>query len=390
MPNKLTRAPSNPGSRTLWRGALTIGVLGLLAGCSGGAAPILTCEPAGGITPDCRFQNPEDLVASPAGGFILVSQFGDLEGRRAGSLVAYDPDTGAIAPLFPAAEALAPHAAEPAADAASQAGGWGEADCAPPPTELFSPHGIDIQRLDDGTHALYVINHGGRESIEMFEVVERDARVRLIWRGCVIAPAHGYFNDLVVLGNGDFWVSQMFPRHANVIWAALRMQFSGYSPGYAYHWSPAAGFTRMAGTDVKLANGVEKSADERYLYLNSYLGNELVKIDTRSGTRMGSASVSGPDNLAWSPTGELLVASHHASIADTLACQDIEAGNCGFRFQVIAIDPDTLATRVLLDHEGPPIGAATVALPFGDQVYLGTFAGDRIARFSAALLEPSP
>jgi hypothetical protein len=28
-----------------------------------------------------------------------------------------------------------------------------------------------------------------------------------------------------------------------------------------------------------------------------------------------------------------------------------------------------------------------VALPFGGQVYLGTFAGDRIARLSAAMLE---
>jgi hypothetical protein len=32
------------------------------------------------------------------------------------------------------------------------------------------------------------------------------------------------------------------------------------------------------------------------------------------------------------------------------------------------------------------MGAATVALPFGDAVYLGTFAGDRIARVDASIL----
>ncbi len=47
-----------------------------------------------------------------------------------------------------------------------------------------------------------------------------------------------------------------------------------------------------------------------------------------------------------------------------------------------------MTPRVLLEHEGPPMGAATVALPFGDAIYLGTFAGDRIARVDAAILEP--
>jgi hypothetical protein len=58
----------------------------------------------------------------------------------------------------------------------------------------------------------------------------------------------------------------------------------------------------------------------------------------------------------------------------------------GFRFQIVAIDPKTLDTRVLLDHACPPMGAVTVALPFCEQVYLGTFAGDRIAQVSAAVL----
>ncbi len=347
--------------------------LPLLTACSG--APLITsCEPADGLTPDCRFQNPEDLVVSPQGQFILVSQMGDMEGDLPGNLVALAPATGDILALFPVADSVQP------------ARGWGDAACRPP--EIYSPHGIDLEQLDSGVHALYAINHAGRESVEMFEVLEDDQSVELIWRGCVLAPEHGYFNDLVILRNGDFWISQMFPRHANVIWAALRMQFTSYAPGYAYHWSPTGGFVRLPGTDAKFANGIEKSPDERHVFLNSYFGNELIKVDTTTGSRLGSVSVASPDNLSWSPTGELLVASHHASIPEMLACMDIDEGNCGFRFQIVAVNPDTLDARVLLDHEGPPMGAATVALPFGDSVYLGTFAGDRIARVSSGILAP--
>jgi hypothetical protein len=351
-----------------------------LAGCGGGAPPITSCEPVDGITPDCRFQNPEDLVSSPAGGFIIVSQYGDLAGGRPGSLVAYtgtDHGTGGfVTPLFPAADRVQP------------ATGWGEVDCPPPDPDRFAPHGIDIEQLVTGEHALYVVNHGGRESVEMFEVLEHGGAIEAVWRGCVIAPEEGYFNDLVVLRSGEFRVSQMFPRGANTIWTVIRIQAMGYVPGFVYHWSPANGFERLPGTDAQFANGVEKSADERFLYVNDYFGNQVIKVDTETGARVGAVAVAAPDNLSWSPTGELLAASHHGGISSTLGCNDLESGSCGFRFQIVAIDPEALTSRVLLDREGAPMGAATVALPFHDAVYLGTFAGDRIARVDAAMLAP--
>lgn len=364
-----------------FRALVALAGAALLAACSSGLPPITSCEPGNGLIPDCRFQNPEDLVPSPAGQFILVSQYGDMEGGRPGSLVALTPPNGSIETLFPAADRVQP------------APGWGDASCPPPDAALFAPHGIDIERLDSGPNAgidaFYVVNHGGRESVEMFEVQEGPESIELTWRGCVLAPQDGYFNDLVVMRNGDFRVSQMFPRHANVLWAALRMQFSGHAPGHAYHWSTAGGFERLPGTDAKFANGLEKSADERYLYVNSYFGNEVIKVDTTTGTRVGSVSVASPDNLSWSPTGELLAASHHASLRDTLACQGLETGSCPFRFEIVAIDTERLVSRVLIDQQGPPMGAATVALPFGNAVYLGTFAGDRIVRADAAILAPA-
>lgn len=367
--------------RTLPRprtGLLALAVLFGLGACSGTPA-ITTCEAASGITPDCRFRNPEDLVVAPDGEHLLVSQMGSLDGSTPGDLVAYHPSTGAITALFPGA----------ANPPGNRTDGWGADDCPAPDTATFSPHGIDIERLDTGRHALYVVNHGGRESIEMFEVSQTADGVPVLeWRGCALAPEQAFFNDVVVLRNGDFWVSQMFPRDANVVWALLKMQLFGHQPGFAYAWSPDHGFSRIPGSEVKFGNGVEKSADERVLFLNSYFGNAVIALDVASGERLASIPVASPDNLAWAPNGELLAAAHHASLGDTLGCQDLEAGSCGFRFEIVAIDTGSWTTRSLLDHTGPPIGAATVALPLGDSVYLGTFAGDRIARVSAAILEP--
>ncbi|MFW6094145.1 MAG: hypothetical protein ACODAC_09245, partial [Pseudomonadota bacterium] len=331
-----------------WVTATAVAIaLAAIAGCSGESVSITGCEPADDMVPDCRFHNPEDLVVSPTGRFIIVSQFGGMEAEHAGSLAAYAPGPGEVETLFPGADA-------------DTGGGdaWGDPACPAPPTDVFSPHGVDIERLDDGRHALYAVNHGGRESVEMFEVLDDEAGIRLAWRGCALAPEDGYFNDVVILENGDFWVSHMFPRDASVLWTALRMSLTGHTPGYVYHWSRADGFRRLPGTSAKFANGVEKSADERFLFLNSYFGDAVVKIDVASGTPVGRAAVSSPDNLSWSPTGELLAASHDASLTDSLACQRLTEGSCGFRFEIVGIEPRTMASRVLMANEGAPMGGA--------------------------------
>lgn len=351
------------------------GVAILLSAC-GGTAPITTCETAYGIEPDCRFQNPEDMVVSPGGEHLMISQMGDMEGTIPGNLVSYQPDSGEIELLFPRA-GMEPLEASP---------GWGDPSCPAPDLDAFSPHGIDIAELNNGRHALYAINHGARESVEMFEVAESDVGPALAWRGCVLADEQQFFNDLVILPDGGFWITHMYPRNANVLWTLVRVQLTGHTPGHAYEWQPDTGFSRIPGSKVGLGNGLERTADGR-LFLNDYLGGQVVVIDPVSGERLAEIPVPNPDNSIWAPTGELLVAGHDASIGDTLACQDLEAGSCGFRFAIVAIDPQSYETRTLLEHEGPPMGAATVALPFREHVYLGTFAGDRIARVSANILD---
>ena len=374
-------------SRARWLRTSLALVLLSLGACT--TPDILDCRPASGLTPDCRFENPEDFAVSPAGTALIVSEMGrgGLESRR-GRLVAYVPKAadglGEIRRLWPretSKDGVNADAFGPDASGSTNAavGPLGDPACPPLEATRLVPHGINARRLADGRNVLYVVNHGSRESIEIFEVVDDGHDVALQPRGCVLAPDDATTNDVVVLADGGFRISDSFRRSENVVLSGLRMRYGSHRPGFAWEWRPGRGYVRIAGSETAYANGIESSADGRYLYLNGYFENALIKVDTQTGRRVGAAAVMGPDNVTWSAEGRLLVASHHAGTFDLLKCLRIERGNCGFRFQIVEVDPDTLATRVVLDQQGSPIGAVTVALPFKGRLYLGTFAGDRIA-----------
>ena len=327
----------------------------LLAGCGGDSlTPVLDCEAGFGIDVVCGFRNPEDMALAPDGR-IIVSQFGGMQGDP-GSLVLYEPETRSLTTLFPGLSArIGPE--------------WGDPDCAFP--EAFSPHGIDLQTRSDGRHQLAAVNHAGRESVELFEVAADGA---LTWRGCAEAPEGGYLNDVVVLRDGSFWVTRMFDRGSDT-WAFLRAQF-GLDTGWAYAWSGTAGFSRLPGSDAPFPNGIEKSDDERYAYLNTFNGAR--KIEVATGTIAAERTMDPLDNSYWSNDGRLLVASHTGSVAEMLACLSVPEGTCGMPFEIVALDPEDLSEQVIIAHQGAPMGGATVALQRDGVYYLGTFAGDRL------------
>jgi sugar lactone lactonase YvrE len=344
-------------------------LLSILAfGCLGDdeRTPILGCESEPGFEVDCQFQNPEDLAPSPDGR-ILVSQFGDMDGEAAGNLAIYDPETRVLEVLYP----------DDAAPARAAESTWGDPDCKPPDPKRFSPHGIDLAQRRDGRHQLAVVNHGGRESVELFEVA---ADGSLAWRGCVEGPAESYFNDVVVLSNGGFWVTHMFPRGQTVV-PLIRARL-GMDTGWVYAWDPQGGFTKLPGTDAPFPNGIERSEDERYVYLNTYSTTGVRKVDVSTGEQVAEHLLPSVDNSTWGEDGRLLVASHTGGLGQMIACQQLEEGACGLAFEILALDPEDLGGGVILRHEGAPMGGATVALEREGVLYLGSFKGDRIARVS--------
>ena len=337
----------------------------LLAGCSSSVTPVLGCKAADGIEPICEFRNPEDIVATPSG-WLLVSQMAEPNGALRGSIAAYLPASGRVEVLFPVGEF------EDVRD-------WGDPNCSPPPISNFAPHGIDLARRPDGALQLLVINHGGRESVEFLEVEQSDAGLGLAWRGCVIAPDDAYLNDLVTRRAGGFWATNMMSKRHQFI--ALVKALFGADTGNVVRYVPHQGFTTESGSAMPMPNGIEKAPNEDALYVAAFGGDEVRKLDLAKGTVTARARVARPDNITWTDDGKLLVSSHTDSFVELTHCRNLAVGACGAAFEVVALDPQTLAQFVWLAHRGAPIGGVSVARRVGDAVYLGSFAGDRIARW---------
>jgi hypothetical protein len=130
-----------------------------------------------------------------------------------------------------------------------------------------------------------------------------------------------------------------------------------------------------------MPNGIELSQDGETIFLDVYMGSEFRKIRRSDGALLAKIPLAQPDNVHWNADGtRLLVASHTGAFADMLACQELETGTCPLGFEIVSIDPDDLSRETLVANEGPPMGAATVAVQAGDDLWLGTFNGNRIAR----------
>ena len=74
--------------------------------------------------------------------------------------------------------------------------------------ESFTPLELISQR-EDGKQQLAVVSHHPNESIEMFELLQKDGWM-LEWKGCVDVDGKYYFNDVSLDMYGNFYASHMF------------------------------------------------------------------------------------------------------------------------------------------------------------------------------------
>ncbi|MDG2048688.1 MAG: hypothetical protein P8M78_00865 [Myxococcota bacterium] len=356
--------PMNPEKKLL---SLCI-FLALLSGCSETQPIILSCEDAMGLHAICGLQNPEDLALLPGGKQVIVSQFGLMDGSQPGSIGIFDLGTEDFRIAYPDPQntALPDHAS------------WGDPNCPGPPSDAFSPHGIDLATRPDGSLRLLVVNHGGRESIEFFEVTLNQGKADLRWRGCALPPENSALNDVVNLPDGGFLTTHMFPMDRQALGtfeAAV-----GLDTGFVLEWHPESGWSEVPGSRAPFPNGIELSEDGRTLFVNVYMAGEVRKIDRITGERLGTAYVESPDNSSWSRNGQLLVASHEGGLSDHATCYGLQEGACPMPFKIVVIEPDSMRTETVFRNEGPPMGAGTIALDLGSEFLIGSFASDRMIR----------
>ena len=147
----------------------------LLLALTAGHADQGHCEPDGALEFVCGLVDPEDLVPVEDSPWIIVSSLTPGDG-----LYAIDSRDRSVTVL---SGDNAPGESHDAARFPS---------CAGAPTAPFSTHGLYIQRSGSGRHTLYVVVHGSRESIDVYDVVATDDALELTWTGCALLPdGHG-------------------------------------------------------------------------------------------------------------------------------------------------------------------------------------------------------
>ena len=318
--------------------------------------PLLACGMHGDSEVICGTRSPEDLEVAPDGKHLIVSEF--VRGGTGGSFSLFDPAKKTFARIAITAEPLKD---------------WGDAACPGPPGDMIAPHGISLSKRAGGKMQLYVVNHAGRETIEMYEVKQAQGTLSLVWHGCVVSMKD--FNDVAALANGGF-----FGTHPTALRTQGQDLFSGAPSGYVSSWMPGKGEAELTGTRQGYPNGVIASPDGRTLYFNAWTAKEVHKYDVEAGKESGMVKLDFmPDNLTWTKKGHMLAAGVKGTRGD---CPSGSGTPCIQAFGVAEIDPATMKAETVFDSQGKGalIAGVSVAVQMGDSIYIGSFQGDRLVK----------
>lgn len=320
-----------------------------------------SCDSIEGVESICGLMAPEDIVIAPNGRDLIFSQFG-----AGGSLSLLDTRDNSVKPLYSGAVA-----------GVNTAELWGAPSCTAAPTGIW-PHGIDLNQRSDGRWQLLVVNHAERESVEFFELQQVNGEITgLQWRGCAVVPESANINDVSGLPDGGFITSNMYTS-APQLWLLIKSVL-GFDTGFVYRWKPTTGFAKIPGTEGKLPNGLVLSPDKKSFFVNMYFEDQMHKYELSSGKLLGKVDIAKPDNVTLTADGRLLVASQLGSIFEVMGSLESKEPSL-LPFEIVEVDPQSLAKRIVLSLQGKPMGAGTVAVEQGGFWYIGSYAGDRMIK----------
>jgi len=307
----------------------------------------------------CGQQAPEDLVVLPGGEWVAASVFGG-----AGRIRLINTRDMTVTNAYPTATS------EDRLDKKTYD------TCPGPPDEKqkaqFRTHGIAVRPGTNSTHTLYAVHHGVRESIEVFQVDMRSKTPTLTWIGCAVPPDPIGLNEVVPLPGGGFAATNYLIRGPEAAANRTKMM-AGENNGEIWEWHTGTGWKIIPGSEASGANGLEISKDGKWLYVAAWGNQSFYRLSLgqtppkRDNIPLGFRV----DNIRWAADGTLL-ATGQGGMGQTQTTN------------IVKINPDSLKVQELVTHpNSPAFGAGTVAVEVGKELWVGSFRGDRIARFPA-------
>ncbi len=309
------------------------------------------CDGDGEVQFLCGPLSPEDLYPVPESPWVVVSGMEDE-----GYLYIADTRDHSSSVMFPGA------------NSASRQDRQTYGACPGVPNSQFRPHGLSLRPGSDGLHTLYVVAHGGREAVEVFNLDVSGSAPALTWVGCLLAPQGVSLNSVTALPGGAIAVTNF-----------------NTSGGELWEWQPGSGWAQVPGSEMNGPNGIVSSADGRWFYIGGWSDEALIRLSRgQTPVRKDRVEVGFHiDNVRWAPDGSLLVAGQYGSERASIG-RCLNGGECeGVSSRVARVDPNALTAEQLIDYPSNALFIfGTVAVQLGQEIWFGGIAGaERIARF---------
>lgn len=297
--------------------------------------------------------NAEDLALVAEGRWVIASSMPAVMGEP-GALYGIATASRAVIALAPDREAV---------DSRS----WAGCD-RPLSSDNLSPHGIAVQKIDD-RELLFVVTHGQREAVEIYEVREGEA-LSLHWLDCLALPTGASANAVAATADGRVFVTNMnAPEEPESSDETSRWM------GNVLVWSAAAGWAPLAGSRMYAPNGLLVSDDGATVWVASWAGGEVVRWSEGQQTALSLPFL--PDNLRWESDDTLLAAGLRASPMAVVACLMGQGDCAAIRTAVARVDVSADAFRLDCVRE-LALSMGTSALPVDSDWWVGPVRGDDI------------
>ncbi len=204
----------------------------------------------------------------------------------------------------------------------------------------------------------------------------------MAWVGCAVMPAHTWPNSVAPLPDGGMVVTDMFdPKDPK---APDKMN-AGENTGAVYEWHPHKGYALVPDSRMSGNNGIEVSRDGKWIYVAAWGNKAVVRLSRGGGAPVKRDTIPVgflADNLRWAPDGQLMVAGQNTSAKQVFGCFQSHETRCTQPWRIVKWDTAAMKVTPVISEQGnPEFGDATVGLQIGDEIFVGTFRGDRIAYF---------
>jgi hypothetical protein len=241
-------------------------------------------------------------------------------------------------------------------------------------------HGLSIRSAPGGRYTVYATNHGGRESIEVFELNPGGAAPSATWIGCVLMPTGMAANSVAAFSDGSLVATVLF-----LPGKTFEDAFAQRNTGAVFLWTPGEKTFRMLpGTELSANNGIETSPDDREFFVVSTTTKRVIAYArNKPGVALRTAQLKAfsPDNVRWTADNRLITAG---MLDDEPACggppKDEKGIRCARGYVAVSIDPKTMsATEIARGPATPAFTGTAIAMQVGDELWLGSFNADRLA-----------